>query len=86
MFISNYNVEVTMMYQLAKKYHYTYFFVLQYYVLNFQLAHPGLTIKKIRVTKDTICQLFDFCIRDEASRVVEDMKKKVCKTSNVNVQ
>ncbi|XP_071842901.1 uncharacterized protein [Apostichopus japonicus] len=46
------------------------------FLVSHGLAHPGLTTKKIRMTEEKVCQLYDFCHREEASRVLEDMKKE----------
>lgn len=52
----------------------------QLFELNFllhQFLHPGLSPKKILVSKEGRCKLYDFCLAEDARKRIVLMKSKV---------
>ena len=42
-----------------------------------QFLHPGLTTKKVLITKKGICKLYDFFLAEDASQIAKNIKLKV---------
>ncbi|KAJ8024204.1 Ephrin type-B receptor 3 [Holothuria leucospilota] len=48
-------------------------------IQSFGLLHPGLSTRKILLTKQRICKLYDFCLSEDASNIVRIRKsRKTC--------
>ncbi|XP_071852256.1 uncharacterized protein [Apostichopus japonicus] len=50
---------------------------------SFGFLHPGLSTKKILYTKEGICKLYDFCLAEDASKIVT-IKKTQMNTVSFN--
>ncbi|XP_071854355.1 uncharacterized protein [Apostichopus japonicus] len=50
---------------------------------SFGFLHPGLSTKKILYTKEGICKLYDFCLAEDAPKIVA-LKKTQVKTFTLN--
>ncbi|PIK57142.1 putative tyrosine kinase receptor Cad96Ca [Apostichopus japonicus] len=50
---------------------------------SFGFLHPGLSTKKILYTKEGICKLYDFCLAEDAPKIVT-LKKTQVKTFTLN--
>ncbi|KAJ8042666.1 Tyrosine-protein kinase CSK [Holothuria leucospilota] len=44
------------------------------FVMTHGLSHPGLSVKKILITEDGVCKLYDFCLAEDALQFVEWLK------------
>lgn len=42
-----------------------------------QFLHPGLSTKKILLTKTGVCKLYDFCLAEDATGIILSKKSKV---------
>ncbi|KAJ8026133.1 Ephrin type-B receptor 4 [Holothuria leucospilota] len=49
---------------------------------SFGLLHPALSTKKVLLTKQGICKLYDFCLTEDASNIVKIRKSRMICTLN----
>ncbi|XP_071852881.1 uncharacterized protein [Apostichopus japonicus] len=47
------------------------------FIQSYGFLHPGLSTKKVLVTGQKICKLYDFCLREDAPTKVKIIKNKV---------
>ncbi|KAJ8039308.1 Ephrin type-A receptor 10 [Holothuria leucospilota] len=48
-------------------------------IQSYGLLHPGLSTRKVLLTKQRICKLYDFCLSEDASNIVRIRKsRKTC--------
>ncbi|KAJ8044287.1 Ephrin type-A receptor 3 [Holothuria leucospilota] len=51
-------------------------------IQSFGLLHPGLSTRKVLLTKQRICKLYDFCLTEDASYTVRIRKSRITCTLN----
>ncbi|PIK37137.1 putative tyrosine kinase receptor Cad96Ca [Apostichopus japonicus] len=54
------------------------------FIHSYGFLHPGISTKKILLTKDGVCKLYDFCLAEDATAVVLAKKSKDTFTTDID--
>ncbi|KAJ8050968.1 Proto-oncogene tyrosine-protein kinase LCK [Holothuria leucospilota] len=46
------------------------------FAMAYGLSHPGLSVKKILINEECVCKLYDFCLAEDASKIVKCLKSE----------